>query len=68
VTGVLLLGLRLPLADTLSVALLDMLIKRADLASVPVLGSVSVQAYFVDVVPASPTVRQELIMAWKRRR
>jgi hypothetical protein len=33
-----------------------------------VLGSVLVQAYFVDVVPAAPIARQELIMTWKRRR
>ena len=34
-TGVLLQGLRLPVADALGVALLDVLIRRADLATAP---------------------------------
>ena len=67
-TGVLLQGLRLPVADALGVALLDVLIRRADLATAPGARLGVSQAYFVDVVPAAPIARQELIMTWKRRR
>jgi hypothetical protein len=67
VTRMLLLGLGLTVANAQGVALLDILIWELT-ASTPVLGSVLVQAYFVDVVAASPTGRHELIIAWKRRR
>jgi hypothetical protein len=48
----LLLGLGLLVAGALGVALLEVLIRRADVAAALVLGSVVVQAYFVDRVPA----------------
>ena len=50
--GTLLLGLSLLVAGALGVALLEVLIRRADVAAALVLGSVVVQAYFVDQVPA----------------
>ena len=48
----LLLGLGLLVAAALSVAMLEVLVTRADVAAALVLGSVLVQAYFVDRVPA----------------
>ena len=48
----LLLGLGLMVAAGLSVAALEVLITRADVAAALVLGSVVVQAFFVDRVPA----------------
>jgi hypothetical protein len=51
-TSMLLLGLGLLVAGVLGVALLEVLISRADVAAALVLGSVVVQAYFVDRVPA----------------
>ena len=52
VTETLLLGLGLLVAAGLSVATLEVLITRADVAAALVLGSVVVQAFFVDRVPA----------------
>jgi hypothetical protein len=51
-TSMLMLGLGLLVAGALGVALLEVLISRADVAAALVLGSVVVQAYFVDRVPA----------------
>jgi len=48
----LLLGLALLVVGGLGVALLELLIRRADVAAALVLGSVVVQAYFIDQVPA----------------
>jgi hypothetical protein len=50
--SMLLLGLGLLVAGALGIALLELLIVRADVAAALVLGSVVVQAYFVDRVPA----------------
>jgi hypothetical protein len=52
VIGMLLLGLALVVAAALGVALLELLIRRADVAAALVFGSVVVQAYFIDRVPA----------------
>jgi O-Antigen ligase len=52
VTGLLPLGLGLLVAAGLGVAMLEVLITRADVAAALVLGSVVVQAFFVDKVPA----------------
>jgi O-Antigen ligase len=52
VTGTLLVGLGLLVAAGLGVAMLEVLITRADVAAALVLGSVVVQAFFVDRVPA----------------
>ncbi|MGH2393036.1 MAG: O-antigen ligase family protein [Candidatus Limnocylindria bacterium] len=52
VTGMLLLGLGLLVAAGLGIAALEVLITRADVAAALVLGSVVVQAFFVDKVPA----------------
>jgi len=46
------LGLGLLVAAGLGVALLEVLVRRADVAAALVLGSVVVQAFFVDKVPA----------------
>ena len=51
-TETLLLGLGLLVAAGLSVAALEVLLTRADVAAALVLGSVVVQAFFVDRVPA----------------
>jgi hypothetical protein len=51
-TTVLLLGLGLLVAGGLGVALLEVLIRRAEVAAALVLGSVVVQAVFVDNVPS----------------
>jgi hypothetical protein len=51
-TTTLLLGLGLLVAGGLGVALLELLIRRADVAAALVLGSVVVQAVFVDIVPS----------------
>jgi hypothetical protein len=48
----LLLGLALVVAAALGVALLELLLRRADVAAALVFGSVVVQAYFIDRVPA----------------
>jgi hypothetical protein len=48
----LLLGLGLLVAAGMGVAMLEVLIRRADVAAALVLGSVVVQAFFVDRVPA----------------
>jgi O-antigen ligase len=48
----LLLGLALLVAAGVGVALLDLLIRRADIAAALVLGSVVVEAYYVDSVPS----------------
>jgi hypothetical protein len=48
----LLLGLALLVVGGLGIALLELLIRRADVAAALVLGSVVVQAYFIDRVPA----------------
>ena len=48
----LLLGLALLVAAGLGVALLELLLRRADVAAALVFGSVVVQAYFIDRVPA----------------
>jgi hypothetical protein len=48
----LLLALALLVAAAVGVALLDLLIRRADIAAALVLGSVVVQAYYVDRVPS----------------
>jgi hypothetical protein len=48
----LLLGLALVVVGGLGIALLELLIRRADVAAALVLGSVVVQAYFIDRVPA----------------
>ena len=50
--GLLLLGLGLLVAAGLGIALLELLIRRADVAAALVFGSVVVQAYFIDRVPA----------------
>jgi hypothetical protein len=52
VTSMLLPGVALLVAGGLSVAALEVLITRADVAAALVLGSVVVQAYFVDRMPA----------------
>jgi O-antigen ligase len=52
VIGMLLLGLALVVAAALGVALLELLLRRADVAAALVFGSVVVQAYFIDRVPA----------------
>jgi hypothetical protein len=54
VTGVLLLGLGLLVAAALGIALLELLLRRADVAAALVFGSVLVQAYFAsqDRIPA----------------
>jgi O-Antigen ligase len=52
VTTMLLLGVGLLVAGGLGIALLELLIRRADVAAALVLGSVVVQAFFVDKVPA----------------
>jgi O-Antigen ligase len=52
VIGMLLLGLALLVVGGLGVALLELLIRRADVAAALVFGSVVAQAYFVDRVPA----------------
>jgi O-Antigen ligase len=52
VTGMLLVGLGLLVAAGLGVAMLEVVIRRADVAAALVLGSVVVQAFFVDRVPA----------------
>jgi hypothetical protein len=52
VTEMLLLGLALLVAAGLGVAMLEVLITRADVAAALVLGSVVVRAFFVDKVPA----------------
>jgi O-Antigen ligase len=52
VIGMLLLGLALLVVGGLGVALLELLIRRADVAAALVFGSVVVQAYFIDRVPA----------------
>jgi O-Antigen ligase len=52
VTEMLLLGLGLLVAAGLGIAALEVLITRADVAAALVLGSVVVQAFFVDKVPA----------------
>jgi O-Antigen ligase len=48
----LLLGLALLVVGGLGIALLELLLRRADVAAALVFGSVVVQAYFVDRVPA----------------
>jgi hypothetical protein len=48
----LLLGLALLVVGGLGIALLELLLRRADVAAALVLGSVVVQAYFIDRVPA----------------
>jgi hypothetical protein len=48
----LLLGLALLVVGGLGVALLELLLRRADVAAALVFGSVVVRAYFVDRVPA----------------
>ena len=50
-SGTLSLGLALLVAAGLGVAMLEVLIRRADVAAALVLGSVVVQAYFVDAPP-----------------
>lgn len=50
--GLLLLGLGLLVAAALGIALLELLLRRADVAAALVFGSVIVQAYFIDRVPA----------------
>jgi hypothetical protein len=52
VIGLLLLGLGLLVAAALGIALLELLLRRADVAAALVFGSVVVQAYFIDRVPA----------------
>jgi hypothetical protein len=52
VIGLLLLGLGLLVAAALGVALLELLLRRADVAAALVFGSVVVRAYFIDRVPA----------------
>jgi O-Antigen ligase len=52
VTATLLVGLGLLVAAGLGVAMLEVMIRRADVAAALVLGSVVVQAFFVDRVPA----------------
>jgi hypothetical protein len=54
VTGMLLLGLGLLVAGALGIALLELLLRRADVAAALVFGSVVVEAYFAyqDRVPA----------------
>ena len=51
-SSLLLLGISLVVVGALGVALLELLVKRADIAAALVLGSVVVQAFFVDRVPA----------------
>jgi hypothetical protein len=46
VTGLLLLGLGLLVTAALGIALLELLIRRADVAAALIFGSVLVQAYF----------------------
>ena len=50
--GLLLLGLGLLVAAALGIALLELLLRRADVAAALVFGSVVVQAYFIDRAPA----------------
>jgi hypothetical protein len=52
VSGLLLLGLGLLVVGAIGVALLEVLITRADVAAALVLGSVVVEAFFVDSVPS----------------
>jgi hypothetical protein len=52
VSGLLLLGLGLLVVGAIGVALLEVLITRADVAAALVLGSVVVEAFFVDRVPS----------------
>jgi O-Antigen ligase len=52
VIGLLLLGLGLLVAAALGIALLELLLRRADVAAALVFGSVVVQAYFIDRAPA----------------
>jgi O-Antigen ligase len=52
VIGLLLLGLGLLVAAALGIALLELLLRRADVAAALVFGAVLLQAYFIDRVPA----------------